>query len=665
MNRWTTRVDGPQTLSSRSEDTPPAVSDAIPLSVHEAMSDMFYPEQMKDLWSAINEHALVSIADPAGNIIFANDTFVRISGYSRAELIGQNHRVLKSDVHGTQFWEAMWKTISSGYAWSDVVCNRAKDGSHYWVKSQISPFFGTDGKIEKYVSIRTDITALKMAQDELEISRSLRAANHALKQGKLFLRATLDNLPFEFWLKDAQGRYLVVNQVFVQALDYLSPEEVAGLTDIDLWSADQAMRYQAVDAKVLQSRATHQREEFDASAGCWREIFIKPLLNASGEVLGTVGYCADISERKVVQHQLQSRTEQLDAIFSVSPDGIVAFDVAGRVVDVSPAFTSMTGIDAAQARDLNEAQFTQLLAQRCLIEPVAGRVGSGADGEVVDLRSAHRRIEVIQGGKRLLDMSRCESRQADLSLVLYFHDVTHQAAIESLKSEFLTTAAHELRTPMTTIYGYSEVLCDDQLDESNRREAAKVVHQQAQRVVSILNDMLDLAVLEQHRGRDMQWRCVAVAPMLCKLVQEFKPSAGRSGPQLLLSNRQPLVWGDAAKMEQAVLNLLVNAYKYSPDGGAVHLALLEGTASMSGASLVGISVVDSGIGISAQQQARMFDRFYRADDSGKNLGTGLGLSLVKEIVELHGGRVDVRSEPGMGTTVTLWLPQYQDSLGRN
>ena len=119
------------------------------------------------LRSTLNEHAIVSVADASGKIVDINETFCRISGYTREELIGQDHRVLNSGCHPKSFWVQMWKTIVSGQAWHGDVCNRAKDGSLYWVDSIIVPFKGADGRIEKYVSIRNDVTERKRAEEEV------------------------------------------------------------------------------------------------------------------------------------------------------------------------------------------------------------------------------------------------------------------------------------------------------------------------------------------------------------------------------------------------------------------------------------------------------------------------------------------------------------------
>jgi signal transduction histidine kinase len=116
------------------------------------------------------------------------------------------------------------------------------------------------------------------------------------------------------------------------------------------------------------------------------------------------------------------------------------------------------------------------------------------------------------------------------------------------------------------------------------------------------------------------------------------------------------IFADPKKTRQAVLNVLANAYKYSPNGGEVRIDVLTPQAQAGSCALVGICISDQGIGMTEDQASHVFERFYRADTSGKILGTGLGMSIVHEIVTLQGGRVDVQSTVGVGTTVTLWMP---------
>ncbi len=164
-------------------------------SLQRRQQDLSYEREREHL--ALDQHAIVSIADVAGNIIYANDKFCEISGYERAELMGQDHRMLKSQEHPPAFYEAMWETISSGQVWHGEICNRAKDGSSYWVESTITPFLDKHGLPYQYVSIRTDITRIKAAEAAQRAQNAMRtvvgeAAADLLAAGAESLDAAID-----------------------------------------------------------------------------------------------------------------------------------------------------------------------------------------------------------------------------------------------------------------------------------------------------------------------------------------------------------------------------------------------------------------------------------------------------------------------------------------
>ena len=139
--------------------------------------------ELDSFLQAIGEHALVSVTDPAGIIIQANDKFCEISGYGRDELLGQDHRIINSGVHKKEFFKEMWETIKSGRKWSGEVCNRTKDGRYYWVDSAIVPVRGADGEIERFVSVRVDITQRKKYELGIEkVNRELTSANMQLEE---------------------------------------------------------------------------------------------------------------------------------------------------------------------------------------------------------------------------------------------------------------------------------------------------------------------------------------------------------------------------------------------------------------------------------------------------------------------------------------------------
>lgn len=388
----------------------------------------------------------------------------------------------------------------------------------------------------------------------------------------------------------------------------------------------------------------------------------------------------DISERKAAeaelaryQHSLEAlveqrtrelnvRTEQLDAIFALSPDGFVSFDAERRVSFANGAFLRMTGLEGTDLTGMGEDALQQLLASKCVptapfpgIAPLLATYRQQLQDGISPADSRRQLFELAAPASRVLEVGiRVPEASTSVSQILYFRDVTHETEVDRMKSEFLTTAAHELRTPMASIYGYTELLRLREFEAPRRQQLLETISRQSQLMSSIINELLDLARIESRRGKDFVIELHCLQDIVAETCNGYKVPAGRN-PPVITPSRQPLyVNVDRQKIQQALLNIISNAYKYSPQGGEVTISLHVDEAP--GARRVGIEVLDPGIGMTPEQLARVFERFYRADDSGNIPGTGLGMSIVKEIVELHRGEVRLASAPGQGTTVMLWLP---------
>jgi PAS domain S-box-containing protein len=378
----------------------------------------------------------------------------------------------------------------------------------------------------------------------------------------------------------------------------------------------------------------------------------KALLDAQGNALRMSGSHADITERRAAEERAREHGEQLKAIFALSPDGFVSFDSQHCVKYVSPAFAHLTALESQDVVGLEEEAFSRLLAGICVPQArfpgvaVLRTSGSEASNE-------HRvRIELSDASKRVLEVSLRESQAQNVTQILYLRDITHETEVDRLKSEFLSTAAHELRTPMASIYGFSEVLLTQEVDARNRQEFLGIIFKQAELMASILNELLDLARIEARRGKDFVFKANHAQDLVGEVVREFKLPGGRTPPALQFPAEALYIQADHMKAQQAILNVLSNAYKYSSGGGLVRISIEALTAR----SMVAIRIVDEGIGLTPEQRQRVGERFYRADASGKQPGTGLGMSIVKEIVELHHGAMEIESQLGHGTSVTLLFP---------
>lgn len=371
----------------------------------------------------------------------------------------------------------------------------------------------------------------------------------------------------------------------------------------------------------------------------------------SGELTHYVGVITDITEQYRAEQLLRDQYARLDTIFELSPDGFVSFDGNGQVVTVNQAFEDLTGLRKPTLLGLSHPAFEARLDALALERNPPGmahwlpeRDSGGTDSAVLILKGLPQKVVIVSERP-------CEA--PNVSRVLYLRDITRETEVDRMKSEFLSTAAHELRTPMASIRGFSDLLLMRQFDEARTRDVLQTINRQSIWLTDMINELLDLARIEARKGKDFQLEVVDLRQLIdASLSALMVPGDTRQ----VKRGEEPelLVQVDRAKFQHALSNVLSNAYKYSPQGGDIELQLHRRHTAQG--EQAGVSVRDHGLGMSPEHVRRACERFFRADSSGNIPGTGLGLALVKEIIELHGGQVQLDSMLGQGTTVTLWLP---------
>ncbi len=234
--------------------------------------------------------------------------------------------------------------------------------------------------------------------------------------------------------------------------------------------------------------------------------------------------------------------------------------------------------------------------------------------------------------------------------IFVLREVTEERRAAALKDELMSTVSHELRTPLSAILGFAELLQARDFDKAERDEYLETIHQQAGRLSSLISDFLDIQRLE-HSDEDLRMGKVELGGMLKQQV-EFFSRQSEQHPVILDVAEDLVVEGDEDHLRRAVANLIANAIKYSPEGGPVVVEAARRNGD------VVVAVRDEGIGIPADDQRRVFDRFYRVDTARtrKIGGTGLGLALVREIARAHGGDVGVESVEGHGSRFWIKVP---------
>lgn len=236
-----------------------------------------------------------------------------------------------------------------------------------------------------------------------------------------------------------------------------------------------------------------------------------------------------------------------------------------------------------------------------------------------------------------------------------FRDVTRERQVDRMKSEFVSLVSHELRTPITSIMGYMALVLDGDAGPLNneQREYLEIAQRNSARLASLVGDLLDVSRLESGAVQ-LKFAPVDIAALINE-VRELLSSAIKEKGQsveVVQADHVPMISADSDRLIQVITNLLSNANKYTPTGGTITVS------TQVFGNTIEISVRDTGIGLSAEDQSRLFTNFFRADNPAtkKVGGTGLGLWISRSLVEMHGGTLAVHSEPGKGSVFSVTLP---------
>ena len=515
--------------------------------------------------------------------------------------------------------------------------------------------------------IRTQQLAKNIADN---LTRRYQHQNQALKESELRWKFAVEATGYGIWDWDIKANTVNYSKRWKEMLGFAESEIGNELKEWDdrIHPDDREQALKTI-ADYADGKSSHYMSEHRVQCkdGSYKWILDRGMIlkySDDGKPLSMVGMHADITERKQRELVAAQYNTQLSATFDLSPDGFVTFNAKHQVSYVNHAFEYLTGLTVTQVMGLDEQAFSHLLVKQC--KPQSGFTGihslSKQDKFTLGNLNEHAHIiEIDCSPKRVLKVSLIESKADHVSQILYLRDYTEESEVNQLKSEFMATAAHELRTPMTSILGYAELLTIHEVEAVQASEYLQTICRQSKLMTAILDDLLDLSHLEANRDQDFVMGRIELGELLQEVIVGFSAVNGKCPTQLTLAKKPQWINGDRSKIIRVLNNVLSNAYKYSPNGGAVDVTLIAPTSRPKAnleipAHHIGICIADHGIGMTPMQLTHVYDRFYRADASGKIPGTGLGMSIVKEIIELHGGQVKIDSEFGQGTVVTLWLP---------
>ena len=364
-----------------------------------------------------------------------------------------------------------------------------------------------------------------------------------------------------------------------------------------------------------------------------------PLENDTYEELSPL-LCRINVQRQQIDRQLtdlRRRSDEFRQITSHMQEGLVLLNESGAVLSINAAACRVFGTgESCLGQDF-------LTVDR-------GRDVSDALASAMD--AGHSEVRVQRLGRIYqFDISRIQSGPDTLGAVLLAFDITQQETAEQSRREFTANVSHELKTPLQGIIGSAELIENGLVKQEDLPRFVGHIRREAQRLVALIGDIIRLSQLDE--GAPLPWERVDVSALCRDIAADLRDKSEKSGTAITVEGPEIPVEGVRRLLYETVYNLCDNAIQYNVPGGSVRVTVTDRGDSAA------ISVADTGIGIAPEHQSRVFERFYRVDKSHSKAsgGTGLGLSIVKHAVAYHHGTLDLESQPGKGTTITVTIPK--------
>ncbi|MDP2273801.1 MAG: CHASE domain-containing protein [Archangium sp.] len=603
------------------------------------------------LLSTLREHTMLAVSKPNGEFIEVNDAFCQRSGFTREELVGRDHRVLESGVHDAGFFAQITQTLRAGKAWRGEICDRARDGSLFWVDAIIAPFLDESRQLERFVSIRSDITERRRLERELIEQRGrINAIVRATRVGT-----------WEYNLQTGQARFDETSAALVG----LDPGALTA--EVFRVLAHPEDRQRALELLAAHGRGEQPNTEVELRVrhrdGSWVCLLSRASIatRAAGKPEWVYGTFTDVTGANEERRRLRDSEAFLERAGQLAGVGAWMLDLETdqmtwtpetyRILEVPPGFApSSEGLSTFYVDGSREAM--------ARVTREAKEQGTGWDLELPLLTSRGRKIWVRslgaaekEGGRvvRLNGAIQDITARRDAERALHTASEAAKAASEA-KTQFLANMSHEIRTPLNAILGLGHLLGLGTLDDEQRSTVSSI--QLAGRsLLGVINDVLDISKIEAGEMK-LEERAFDLDQLLAGVEQLMLPQAQTAGLRFAvrLDKGVPArLSGDSTRLRQIVLNLISNALKFTQQGEvSVTVSCLERRAHT--VRLL-VSVKDTGIGIPPEIQKALFTPFTQADASTTRRfgGTGLGLSIVRRLAELMDGEVGVKSAVGEGS----------------
>jgi two-component system sensor histidine kinase VicK len=592
--------------------------------------------------------ALVLVFDIAGRIVRFNRACETISGYTFADLAGRAFpeelfppgeretaiRIFEEVRSGntTECYEINWRTKSGGtrrIAWTATSLTNAQD------------------EVSFVIMTGADVT------EQREAETALRSSEERYRQ---LVESSLGFI----WSHDLNGVLLSINSHAAAALGY-EPEELVGTPLRDYIDTDHVADYDAYSEVVKQDPDQDHQGRFylrGKSGQLCIVAYRSKLLQVQGADPFVLSHGIDITEQTQAEEELNALTRQHQSILDSVGDGIWGMDMEGKLTFINRSAATMLGYSPQEllGQEMHtlihhsRADGTPYPVEECPIMGTAKRETPLHVDDDVFWRKNGQSLPVEYVACPLVANGHVDG------IVVAFADVTERRRLNRMKDEFIATVSHELRTPLTSLRAALGLVASGALEKRPEKipQMLDIALGNCDRLVRLVNDIVDFerigsGNLPLHKA---EWNAI---DLLRRAMDPERSTASRAGLTFRIDAQPVDVWVDGDRILQVLGNLIRNAIKFSEKGGEIRLA-----ARATGEKEVTFEVQDQGAGIPPEKLDLIFDRFQQADASDSRLrgGTGLGLALCRGIVNQHGGRIWVTSNPGSGSTFYFTVEEY-------
>jgi PAS domain S-box-containing protein len=612
----------------------------------------------------------MSITSPEGQILMMNKAMLKMRGYDSLEELKQiplSERWVNPEKRDR--WLALVKE-------KDIVEDfeiqlRRKDGSLLWTSfNSIHLLTGTG---EQIINVVQDITERKRAEETLRKSEER-------------FRNLVENLPFGISVTSFDGQLLMANKAVLKMRGYDSEAELIH-TPVSKRYYDPKEREQWLKLVHEKGRVENFEVRLTRKDGSvfWGSLASIPEITSDGEEQ-VITVSQDITERKQAEETLRKSEERFRSLIENLPIGVaISSSINGEFVIVNKALQEMRGYESREEfmnlpteeryyDSKDRDRWLAILNEKGKVENFEIRLkkkdGSfmwasfttipqtNDSGElqivnvIQDITERKNMEETLRETYTHLDIQNEQLIAQQKELMVKTEEVERAT---KLKSEFLANMSHELRTPLNVIIGFSELLVDEVPGKINndQRQCLTDILNSSQHLLDLINEVLDISRVEAGKV-EFKPGSVSIKGLISSLTRTMMPilTPRKQTIEIEINNDLPPVYADQPKLEQVLRNLVDNASKYSPNGSKLKIE-----AGADG-DFCTVSIIDNGIGIKEEDMKRLFEPFSRLDSTlaKERGGTGLGLTVVKQIVEKHGGRIWVESEYGQGSRFSFTIP---------